>query len=375
MNAYIDIHILQTVPPSNINRDDTGSPKTATFGGVRRARVSSQAWKRATRRDFGSHLDQSELGERSLFIAERIARAVAERRPELQDNALDLAINVLKAANINVQLDKPKATESDERDRHARTGYLMFLSRAQIGALADLVVAQPDGKYAKKDAQRAIKEAPSLDVSLFGRMIAEAPDLSIDACAQVAHALSVHSVENEFDYFTAVDDNADEDNAGAGMIGTVEFNSSTLYRYATVNANQLAEQLGSAHAAAKAVEAFVRSFIVSMPTGKQNTFANRTRPDFVLLGVRNDQPINLVGAFEDPIESRQGRMSRSVAALMTYRRELDAAYGMEPVALCALAAGGAARGEAAEALDGVHRVTLDELVAAAGSAVRETSDG
>lgn len=375
MNTYIDIHILQTVPPSNINRDDTGSPKTATFGGVRRARVSSQAWKRATRKDFSSHLDESELGERTLFLAERIARQAADCSPELSGGALDLAMKVLKAANINVQQDKPKASDDDDKHHHARTGYLIFLSRAQISALADLVVAHPDGKFAKKEVQRAIAEAPSLDVCLFGRMIAEAPDLNIDACAQVAHALSVHSVENEFDYFTAVDDNADEDNAGAGMIGTVEFNSSTLYRYATVNAGQLAREIGSAEAAAQAVEAFVRSFVVSMPTGKQNTFANRTRPDFVMLAVRDDQPVNLVGAFEDPIESRAGRMARAVAALMTYGRELDEAYGTEPVSLRVLAAGGATAGEAAEFLGEIERVNLDALVAAAAQAVRERVDG
>lgn len=375
MNTYIDVHVLQTVPPSNVNRDDTGSPKTAKFGGVTRARVSSQAWKRATRRDFSANLDDAELGERTLFVAERIARLIGERNPELAENALDLAIKVLKAADIKVEVDKPKATRGDDQILHARTGYLVFLSRAQIAALADLAAGQPDGKYAKKDAQRAIRESPSLDVCLFGRMIAEAPDLNVDASAQVAHALSVHSVENEFDYFTAVDDNADEDNAGAGMIGTVEFNSSTLYRYATVNAAQLANQLGSAAAAAKAVESFVRSFVTSMPTGKQNTFANRTRPDFVLLAVRGDQPVNLVGAFEDPIDSVQGRMSQAVTKLMAYGRGLDEAYGTEPVVLCALAAGGAATGDTADALADVERVNLDALVSAAGAEVRERTDG
>ena len=375
MNTYIDIHVLQTVPPSNINRDDTGSPKPAKYGGVPRARVSSQAWKRATRRDFAEQLDDADLGERTLFVAERVARVIAERNPELADSALDLAVKVLGAAGIKVEKDKPKASADEDQRAHARTGYLIFLSRAQITALADLAAEHPDGKYAKRAVQAAINEAPSLDVCLFGRMIAEAPDLNVDACAQVAHAISVHSVENEFDYFTAVDDNADEDNAGAGMIGTVEFNSSTLYRYATVNAAQLTEQLGSAAAAAKAVEAFVRSFVTSMPTGKQNTFANRTRPDLVLLAVRDDQPVNLVGAFEEPLETVEGRMSRAVVALMTYGRELDEAYGTQPVTLCALAAGGAATGEAAATIADVDRVNLAELVSAAGSAVRERTDG
>ena len=130
---------------------------------------------------------------------------------------------------------------------------------------------------------------------------------------QVAHALSVHAVDNEYDYFTAVDDhkNADDDeDAGAGMIGTVEFNSSTLYRYATVDVDRLRDNLGDAEATRRAVEAFVRAFVQSMPTGKQNTFANRTLPDAVLVVLRDTQSINLVGAFEDAITGRDhGRVA------------------------------------------------------------------
>jgi CRISPR system Cascade subunit CasC len=64
---FLDVHALQTVPPSNLNRDDTGAPKTALYGGVPRARVSSQAWKRATRTYFADEhlLEPSELGVRT----------------------------------------------------------------------------------------------------------------------------------------------------------------------------------------------------------------------------------------------------------------------------------------------------------------------
>jgi len=137
-------------------------------------------------------------------------------------------------------------------------------------------------------------------------MVADDPALNTDASAQVAHAISTHKVENEYDYYTAMDDRSPEDQAGAGMIGTIEFNSSTLYRYATVAAHDLKKNLGDANVAAKAVKEFVRAFICSMPTGKLNTFANNTPPYSVMLAVRRDQPVNMVGAFETPVKAGEG---------------------------------------------------------------------
>ena len=145
--------------------------------------------------------------------------------------------------------------------------------------------------------QEALKNYPSVDLALFGRMVADEPSLNYDAAAQVAHAISTHAVHNEYDYFTAVDDCTSEDNSGGRThLGTVEYNSSTLYRYATVNAAELVRYLGED--TPKAVRNFAEAFITSMPTGKQNTFANRTRPDAVYVTVRRDQPVNMAGAFE-----------------------------------------------------------------------------
>jgi CRISPR system Cascade subunit CasC len=275
---FIDVHILQTVPPSNLNRDDTGSPKTAYYGGVRRSRVSSQAWKRATRKAFDDLLAKDQLGVRTKRVVALIAERIADRAPDLA-NPQDLATRALKATGIKLvspraAKDAPAAAEP-EADQ---PGYLLFLSSSQIDRIADLAVkaARAGGTVEAKAAKQAADQNNSVDVSLFGRMVADATDLNVDAAAQVAHALSVHAVENEFDYFTAVDDKAPEDNAGAGMIGTVEFNSATLYRYATVNVAALQRNLGEANATVEAVRAFLRAFVTSMPTGKQNTFANRT---------------------------------------------------------------------------------------------------
>jgi CRISPR system Cascade subunit CasC len=169
---------------------------------------------------------------------------------------------------------------------------------------------------------------------MFGRMVADMTDINVDAACQVAHAISVHAVDNEFDYFTAVDDRkADASEAGAGMIGTIEFNSSTLYRYATVDVDALYHTLGDAAATRSAVEAFLVSFARSMPTGKQNTFAHRTLPDAVMVRVRDSQPINLVGAFETPIRETHaaGRIELAAAALAKHTAEVESAYGERPV--------------------------------------------
>ncbi|KAA8721557.1 type I-E CRISPR-associated protein Cas7/Cse4/CasC [Corynebacterium phocae] len=199
----------------------------------------------------------------------------------------------------------------------------------------------------------------------------DAPDLNADACCQVAHAIGVHPLEAEFDYFTAVDDNAPEDNAGAGMIGTIEYNASTLYRYATINVPALIESLGSVDAAAKAVAAFAESFAVSMPTGKQNTFANRTRPEFFAASIRTDQPVNLVGAFEDAVNSRGSRVAESVSRLVDHSLDSDKAYGAsEPAQSYYLATGNASRAERLDEFGDVH--TLPEIIEILEAAVQSS---
>ncbi|WP_412538632.1 type I-E CRISPR-associated protein Cas7/Cse4/CasC [Longispora sp. K20-0274] len=332
--TIVDIHILQTVPPSNLNRDDTGSPKTAVYGGVRRARVSSQAWKRAVRVAFATLLDGSQLGERTKRVGESLAGRIVTAEPEFADRAVELAASALKAAGLIK--DKAKPAKGKQEPAAVESEYLLFLSSRQLDLLAENAVAaarageEPDAKLFKT----LVNAEHSVDIALFGRMVADLSDINVDAAAQVAHAISVHAVDNEFDYFTAVDDRKEKaSEQGAGMIGTVEFNSSTLYRYATVDVDRLHDNLGNAEATRRAVEAFVTAFATSMPSGKQNTFANRTLPDAVVVRLRDSQPINFVGAFEDAVQDSEqsGRIQRSAARLATYAADIERTYGEEPV--------------------------------------------
>ena len=294
---YVDFHVLQTVPPSCVNRDDTGSPKTAVYGGAVRARVSSQAWKHAMRVMFtGEMSDAVETGYRTKKGTDLVAKQIKALAPDA--DAFKLTQEIFKMLKIKADEDGTKA--------------LFFLSDAQAKALAKLAV---EGCKDKNRYKEALKEAPSADMALFGRMVADDPSLNYDAAAQVAHSISTHTVQNEFDYFTAVDDCAPEDNAGAGHLGTVEYNSATLYRYATVNVLELVRTLG-AEQTAQTVRAFGEAFIRSMPTGKQNSFANRTLPDAVYVTLRQDQPVNLSRAFEKPVrKSEEGYAEPSKMAL------------------------------------------------------------
>ena len=333
MSTYVDIHIIQSLPPSCVNRDDSGSPKSAVYGGVRRLRVSSQSWKRATRLYFNDLLDAKDVGVRTKRVVEVLAERITEDAPELAGDAVTLAEGVFKAARI--KLSPPRG----KKDAPQESGYLLFLSTSQIARLAELAIASArDGETLDaKTVKKIFKEAHAVDIALFGRMVADDTDLNVDAACQVAHAISTHAAENEYDFFTAVDDDksrSEEEDAGAGMMGTVEFSSATMYRYATVNLDMLVENLGDDDAALRALEVFIKGFCLSMPTGKQNTFANRTLPEAVVVSVRDDQPVSLVGAFEKPIRTNEanGYLARSVGALAEHARAIEDNYGLKPLA-------------------------------------------
>lgn len=329
MSTFIDIHVLQSVPPSNLNRDDMGSPKTAIFGGVRRARVSSQSWKRAARLAFREHLDPRNVGYRTTRLVDLITKRIETIDPTVdQDRAEALGAGVLSAMGLKQKAQRASKKDPDEEPGAPRTEYLVFLSADQIDRLARLALDAEGGTLDKKAVKAAANTDHSFDIALFGRMVADDATLNVDAAAQVAHALSTHVVDNEFDYYTAVDDENPREDTGAGMIGTIEFNSATLYRYTAINVDQLVENLGDHAAAGRAASAFVDAFVRSMPSGKRNTFANGTLPDCVVAVVRSDQPISMVGAFENPVSlSGGGWMEPSAAALANQFAAIDEAYG------------------------------------------------
>lgn len=348
MSLIIDIHALQTVPPSLINRDDTGAPKTAVFGGVPRQRVSSQSWKRAIRKYFDNQFDSYLIGDRSKRLPEKIARLLEDQGLE-QSDAIARTEKLFKAAGIKTEVDKkPKKAdpEAPEPSPYPRTTYLIFLSQQQVNRAVEELLARGDEKLSSTEAKAILDTDHSVDMAMFGRMVADDAAYNVDAAVQVAHAIGIHSSTPDFDYFTAVDDLAEEgEETGAGMIGTVQMMSSTLYRYATVNVDGLEKNLGSAEAARQAAGQFIEAFVASMPTGKINTFANQTLPELVYVTVRDTRPVSLVNAFETPVleethenaqfasgTQAEPRPRRAVAAerLAQEARDVEDVYGFTP---------------------------------------------
>lgn len=311
---YVDFHIIQTVPPSCVNRDDTGRPKTAFYGGANRARVSSQAWKHAMRSVFTEIFSEEQLGYRTKYAVSLI-ESILKEKGFSEEDAEKKAAAAMTNAGIKVN-DKKGNT----------TGALFFISSKQAQMLADLVIAGEKNAKAYKDA---LKENPSVDIALFGRMVADDAYLNTDAASQVAHAISTHAIQNEYDYFTAVDDFEQADHAGAGHLGTMEFNSATLYRYATVNLCELMQTVGND--ASDALCGFAEAMIRSMPTGKQNSYANKTLPDLVYVTVRSDQPVNLCGAFEKPVSGADGFSEKSIKALFEHAKKVYEDYCGAPI--------------------------------------------
>jgi CRISPR system Cascade subunit CasC len=316
----LELHLLQNFAPSNLNRDDTGSPKECEFGGYRRARISSQCLKRAIRRTFNDTklLKPEELGVRTKRAVKDLADSFVAKGKSEQE-AVSVATLSIKALGLKVKEGDPL------------TEYLVFLSRAQLDRFAtwslenweELVnLAKGDGKEkkaagkapaaksSKKDAAPQLPpNAPDLldghraaDLALFGRMIADLSERGVDTAAQVGHAISTHRVDFEFDYYTAIDDLKPDDKPGADMIGTVEFNSACYYRYANLSWPILLGNLdGDYDLARRSVEAFVRGCITAMPTGKQNSMAAHNPPSLVMAVWSTGQPVNLANAFVKPV--------------------------------------------------------------------------
>jgi CRISPR system Cascade subunit CasC len=329
--CYIDVHILQTVPPANLNRDDQGNPKEAYFGGVRRSRVSSQAWKRATRKAFAEQIPEEDLATRTKRIAGELTKRLVARTD----------LEAEQAARITGAVLEPLGIKTGKKA--GDTAYLLFFGRRQLEDIVELLVDRAAelagmddealGAVAKTlPVKDKLQTGHPIDVALFGRMVADIPGINVDAATQVAHALSTHATELEFDYFTAVDDQNEKDETGAGMIGTIGFNSATLYRYATVSLHQLQENLGEQDKALEAVQVFVNAFARSVPTGYGNSFAHRTLPSLVAVVVRSDQPVNLVSAFERPVTSTQsiGIAGASAQRLAREYAQVNRQWGDEP---------------------------------------------
>ena len=328
---FVELHMIQSFSPANLNRDDTNNPKDCEFGGVRRARISSQCIKRAMRTaPIFAETTGVPIAKRTKWLINRrlLPALVAAGKPE------DESVQVLEEF---VPLFVSKLDAKTKEDR--KTAVLLYISDAEVDAMVEALLADWDDLGDEKKLKaltrnltkqhRGHTSAP--DIALFGRMLAEKPELGLDAACQVAHAISTHRVTMEMDFYTAVDDLNPEETAGAGMMGFVGFDSACFYRYARVDWRQLVKNLrGDTGLAGKTVEGFLRAAVTTVPSGKQNSFAANNPPSLLLAVVRQDgMGWSLANAFERPVYARRdtGLVAPSVEALDAYWGHLCQVYG------------------------------------------------
>ncbi|GAA3357864.1 type I-E CRISPR-associated protein Cas7/Cse4/CasC [Saccharopolyspora gregorii] len=353
----LELHLLQSFPVSNLNRDDLGQPKSATFGGVPRARISSQSLKRAARDEFTDYgLQKTNLGSRTKRLVIATAEELGKRG---RDTEIAPAVAAAALGQLGFKVEKAH-----------RTQYLMFVGHRAIELLADfceenwdpIAEAVEKAKASKKKdsdepvkiakvkpekevaaaAKRIFDATRSADIALFGRMIADNSDFNVNAASQVAHAISTHAVATEFDYYTAVDDLKKDDEPGADMIGTIDFNTACYYRYINLDLTQLRKNLpGDEELVAQAAKAWLDAFIETTPTGKQTTTAARTMPETLLGTVRNRGAWNLANAFLRPVTGTD-LLGTSTQRMFEHFEKLRGFYGdaaLRTVAGAALSCG------------------------------------
>ncbi|MBE9605679.1 type I-E CRISPR-associated protein Cas7/Cse4/CasC [Acetobacteraceae bacterium H6797] len=315
MSRFIQLHLLTFFPPANLNRDDTGRPKTAVVGGVTRLRLSSQALKRAWRT--------------SPVFAAALADHMGQRTQRLGEEVLTYLTGKGMAA------DKALATARDIagvfgkiKPEGARIEQLAFIAPEEKAAALELADKALAGEKIEAKKAGLLRTADTAaDIALFGRMLADDPDYNREAAAQVAHAITTHKVVVEDDYYTAVDDlKTSAEDAGAGFLGEAAFGSGVFYLYLCIDTALLAKNLGGDSVLAKtAVRALIEAAATTAPRGKQNSFAAHGRAGYILAEKGDRQPRTLAGAFARPVKG-EDLMAASVEALVDFRDAIDKAY-------------------------------------------------
>lgn len=302
----IEFHILQSFPVTCLNRDDVGAPKTALVGGVTRSRVSSQCWKRQVRlalQDFGVKLAQRTKAVETLMIKASLAEGATEAQAE--------------ACGVKIQSQLAGDTLLFVSDSEA---HAFAVHARELGFDAAALKDKELAKLARKTLNPAVD---ALDIALFGRMVAKAPDMNVEAAASFSHAISTHKVSNEVEFFTALDDLADE--PASAHMGNLEFNSATYYRYVSLDIGQLAMGLHSEDLK-QAVAAFTKALFVAVPQARQTTQSGASPWEFARVMVRRGQRLQV--PFEQPVKTQgEGYLQPSIDALKQYLDKKEQLFG------------------------------------------------
>ena len=324
MNRFVQLHLLTSYPPANLNRDDLGRPKTARMGGAERLRISSQSLKRAWRQSevFKSALD-GHLGVRTKRMGEEVCQ-------KLRKAGVGEKLAREWARSIAGRFGKLKKAKDDGSQEGLHIEQLAHFSPDEQDAIATLVstLVERGAAPTEHDLDLLRHENRAADIALFGRMLADAPAYNCEAAAQVAHAITVHGVTVEDDFYTAVDDlNRGEEDVGAGHMGETEFAAGLFYLYLCIDRELLAENLdGDADLAKKTLAALIEAAATVAPTGKQASFASRARASYLLCEKGDQQPRSLSVAFLKPVMG-DDLLAQAVSRLNEAVSNMDQVYG------------------------------------------------
>lgn len=325
MTDFIQLHMLTSYPPSNLNRDDLGRPKTARMGGADRLRISSQSLKRAWRTSdlFESAL-AGHIGTRTKLIGVEANKALIEKGIAGK-KADDWAKQIAR------QFGKLKTTKVDNKTVELlEIEQLAHICPEEQKSISTLIETLATEKRApeKEELNLLRQKHNAVDIAMFGRMLASQPAYNMEAAVQVSHAVTIHPVTVEDDYFTAVDDlNKGDEDAGAAHIGEAAFAAGVFYQYVCINRNLLLENLSSNQELSdNALVALVESALKVSPSGKQNSFASRAYASYLLAEKGPQQPRSLSVAFLKPVFGND-ILVKGIELLEGYRNKMETAYG------------------------------------------------
>lgn len=327
MARFVQLHVLTSYPPSNLNRDDTGRPKTAFMGDANRLRISSQSLKRAWRTSevFESTLPPNHIGIRTKSMGKEVFKS-------LKDGGIGDKEARDWAKEIAKQFGKIKSDKKTDNDVDLEIEQLAHFSpeeQAAINALVRTIIERRSAPTAKELGLLS-RPRSAVDIAMFGRMLADSPAFNVEAAVQVAHAITVHKAAVEDDYFSAVDDLNKREQSGAGHIGERGYGAGLFYLYLTIDRDLLQENLGDDPTlTSKALEALVHAVMKVSPTGMQNSFASRAYASYVLAEKGSQQPRSLAQAFLKPIKpyNDEDVFDKAVMAIDTRVMNFDAVYG------------------------------------------------